>query len=311
MGGIRFHPDSSGYADFNIIAVSGQKMEKIKKKAHAKINLTLKITGRREDGYHELDMIFLELELSDDIEIKKTPEGIRLTCSDVSLPTDEGNLAYRAARLMMQEYGIGNGVDITIEKRIPAQAGLGGGSSNAACVLKCMNELFELNRSDEELEKLAVRLGADVPFFIKGGLARAKGIGEELEDLGVFPKWPILIVKPDISVSTPWAYRAFDEMKKTDAHVDPEAALMALRSGSIGKLAEVLGNDLEAPVIREFPVIGEIKKKMTDHGAAAAMMTGSGSAVFGLFDSMEKAAACAAAMEEVSFITKGVDRVQV
>lgn len=286
-------------------------MEKIKKKAHAKINLALKITGRREDGYHELDMIFLELELSDDIEIKKIPEGIRLTCSDASLPTDERNLAYRAARLMMQEYDIGSGVDITIEKRIPAQAGLGGGSSNAACVLKCMNELFELNRSDEELEKLAVRLGADVPFFIKGGLARAKGIGEELEDLGAFPKWPILIVKPEISVSTPWAYRAFDEMKKTDAPVDPEAALTVLRSGSIGKLAEILGNDLEAPVIREFPVIGEIKKKMTDHGAAAAMMTGSGSAVFGLFDSMEKAAACAAAMEEVSFITQGVDRVQV
>ncbi len=311
MGGIRFHPGSTGYADFNIIAESGQKMEKIKKKSHAKINLTLKIAGRREDGYHELDMIFLELELADEIGIRKIPEGIRLSCSDVSLPTDEGNLAYRAARLMIQEYNIGSGVDITIEKKIPAQAGLGGGSSNAACVLNCLNELFELDRSDEELERIAVRLGADVPFFIKGGLARARGIGEELEDLGAFPEWPILIVKPDVSVSTPWAYRAFDEMKKTDRPIDPEKAVKALQAGNLSEFAGTIGNDLEAPVIREFPVIGEIKKKMTEHGAAAALMTGRGSAVFGLFESKEKAAACAAAMKEVSFITKGVDRVQV
>jgi len=288
-------------------------MEYISKKAYAKINIALKITGRREDGYHELDMIFLELNLGDGIEVRKIPEGIVLSCSDKTLPLDEHNLAYKAARLMMDKYDIPGGVDITLTKRIPSQAGLGGGSSDAACVVRCMNELFGLAVSDEELEKTAAVLGADVPFFIRGGLARAKGTGDELEDLGSFPKCAILIAKPDASVSTPWAYRAYDEMTGEHAKIDIDAAIEAIRAGRIRDLAEYIGNDLEAPVIKEVPGIAAIKKQMYDHGAAAALMTGSGSAVFGLFESKEKAAACAAAFgtEILSFITQGVDRIQV
>lgn len=286
-------------------------MEAVKKKACAKINLALKITGRRPNGYHELDMIFLELDLYDEIEVKKIPSGIALSCSDQRIPADESNLAYKAARLMQEEYKISGGVDITIEKRIPSQAGLGGGSSDAACVMNCMNDLFGLGISKEELEKTAVRLGADVPFFIRGGLARARGIGDELEALGSFPDCAILIVKPEVSVSTPWAYRAFDEMGETCESIDIDSAVEAIRAGSIPGLCRCIGNDLEAPVIRELPVIEEIKKTMVGHGAAAAMMTGSGSAVFGLFETREKAADCAAAMDYLSFITQGVDRIQV
>ena len=278
----------------------------MKKTAHAKLNITLEIKGPRPDGYHELDMIFLEIGIGDEITAKKAEAGIWLTCSDQTLPTDERNLAYRAAKLMMDRYGIKEGVRLQIEKNIPAQAGLGGGSSDAACVLNIMNELFDLRVQKKELEKLAEELGSDVPFFVRGGCQRAKGRGEILSDIGTFPHCSIVVVKPDVSVSTPWAYKAFDAEKANAAKTEdsgPRAgasdlAGQAIRNGDLLWLGRVMTNDLESPVILEYPVIGKIKELLTDSCAAASMMTGSGSAVFGLFETEEKAAGAMAAVKD-------------
>lgn len=271
----------------------------MEKYAHAKLNITLEIRGLRPDGYHELDMIFLELKEGDRIIGEKTKEGITLSCSDPSLPCDERNLAYRAAALMRERFGIKEGIRLHIEKRIPSQAGLGGGSSDAACVMNLMNELFCLDADPKELEEMAGALGSDVPFFIRGGCQRAKGRGEILTAIGAFPPCTVLVVKPDVSVSTPWAYRAYDQME------DPaeagsgctEAAEKAIRSGDFPALCAAMHNDLEAPVIKEYPEIGRMKEELFRLGADRAMMTGSGSAVFGLFSSAEKAASALAALE--------------
>ncbi len=262
----------------------------MKKTANAKINIALQIRGLRPDGYHELDMIFLELPFGDEIEIEKTKGGITLSCSDPAIPTDERNLAYKAAQMMMDVCPISEGVSIRIDKKIPAQAGLGGGSSDAACVLNAMNELFELDADAGTLEGMAEKLGADVPFFIKGGCARAAGKGEILTDLGAFPKCAVLVVKPEVSVSTPWAYKAFDERADEPAKMDIEKAVWAIQNADLDELCENIGNDLEAPVIRKYPLIGEIKKEMLSLGAKGALMTGSGSAVFGIFADADQAA---------------------
>lgn len=261
----------------------------MKKTAHAKINIALKILGTRADGYHDLDMIFLELPFGDEIRLEKSTQGIELTCSDPSLPCDERNLAFRAAKLMQETYGLTEGVSIHIEKIIPSQAGLGGGSSDAACVLTAMNELYSVGAEDQELERLGEKLGADVPFLVRGGCARARGKGEILTDLGTFPACSILVVKPDVSVSTPWAYRAYDERKKETVSMNIDEAVRAIQKGDLRALFANTGNDLEAPVIEAYPVIGELKKQLLSLGALGAMMTGSGSALFGIFPDENKA----------------------
>lgn len=282
--------------------------------AHAKLNITLEIKGSRPDGYHELDMIFLEIEEGDLIILEKDTDGITLTCSDPSLPTGEKNLAYKAAKAFFAGFGIEEGVRIHIEKKIPAQAGLGGGSSDAACVINGLNELFEANASVKELEELAAQLGSDVPFFIKGGCQRAKGRGEILSDIGCFPPCFILVAKPDVSVSTPRAYQAYDETIRgaDDPDADPsradaqniktgsfcltDAAQRAIGSGDLGSLCAAMTNDLEEPVIRKYPKIRRLRDLIRSLGAEGAMMTGSGSAVFGLFSDKETAARALAAI---------------
>ena len=193
-------------------------------RAYAKINLGLDITGKRENGYHELRMIMQQIDLYDVITIEAEPEvsgnddigTITLTCSDPSLPTDEGNIAYRAVRLLFEEFRITDSIDINIEKNIPVAAGLAGGSADAAAVLVGINEYFGLGLSDEELMERGVRLGADIPFCIMGGLAYAGCIGDELVPLGAIEGLTVLLAAPDTAVSTKWAYDRYDELKEEE-----------------------------------------------------------------------------------------------
>ncbi len=284
----------------------------MERKAFAKLNIALKITGTRPDGYHDLDMVFLEVGLADEVSFRKRAEGIRLSCSDPELPVDERNLAYRAAKRMAEAFGIKEGVEIHIDKKIPAQAGLGGGSSDAACVMTAMRDLFVPETEDAVLEKLAEPLGADVPFFIRGGCQRAKGKGEILSDAGRFVPCSILIVKPEASVSTPWAYHAYDGQGRSGAPVDVDSVEKAIRTGDLSMLCEVMGNDLEEPVMQSFPAIRRLREEILSNGADGARMTGSGSAVFGLFSDEKKAAAAADALSSVPeyqcFLTHSAER---
>ena len=254
----------------------------IRTEAHAKINLSLDVVGRRDDGYHELDMVLLEVSLYEPVELSILPEpGIRLVCSDASLE-NEKNLAWRAAALMLERYRETRGVSITIEKKIPMQAGLGGGSSDAAAVLRGMNELFGFGASSDELRTAGLKLGADVPFFIEGGCMRAKGVGEKLTPVPCMPDLHILIVKPAESISTAYAYGNLKYGEEA-FHPDIDGLLAAFSETDVPKAARCLGNSLENAVTDEYPVILSLKKSLAEAGALGALMTGSGSAVFGLF----------------------------
>lgn len=270
-------------------------------KANAKLNIALQITGVREDGYHLLDMVFKELDFGDEVSVEKISKGIELTCSDKSLPTDEKNIAYKAAKRMIEKYEICEGIKIDIIKRTPHGAGLGGGSSDAAAVIKGINEHFDLKLSYEEMIEIGVKLGADVPFFLKGGIQRAKGIGEELEMIDVTDNYYYAVVKPEESVSTVWAYKEFDvmtsngETKNSSKRI--EDVIKALKDHDEKQIEACIFNDLEAPVIKALPVISDIKNAMKEKGAFAAMMTGSGSAVFGMFKDKDAAEKC---VEEIN-----------
>ncbi|MCR5748221.1 MAG: 4-(cytidine 5'-diphospho)-2-C-methyl-D-erythritol kinase [Lachnospiraceae bacterium] len=268
-------------------------------KAYAKINLGLDITGKRDDGYHDLRMIMQQIDLYDVVSIEAEPEiagneelgKINLTCSDGSLPLGEENLAYKAAKLLFEEFKITDSIDIHIDKKIPVAAGLAGGSADAAAVLKGINEYFGLGLSDEELMERGVKLGADIPFCIMGGLAYAGGIGEELMPLGFIEGLTVLLAVPDISVSTKWAYETYDEIDAGSIiHPDIDNLRAAIEMEDYGCVPEFLGNVLEYVAIPQHPEIAKIKDIMMSNGAAGALMSGSGPSVYGLFVDMEKAA---------------------
>lgn len=259
-------------------------MRHIELKALAKINLGLDVLGRRENGYHDVRMIMQSVYLYDDVKIeRKTTPGIELSSNLYFLPSDEGNIAYKAAQILIEEFGIEEGVRITLNKHIPVAAGLAGGSSNAAAVLFGMNRLFGLGLSQKALMERGVKLGADVPYCIMRGTVLAEGIGEELKILPSMPKCTVLIAKPPISVSTKAVYEKLDSSEITD-HPDIDGLMEALEQGSLRGVASRMGNVLEDVTIRMHPVIEEIKKTMKDCGALNAMMSGSGPTVFGLFE---------------------------
>ena len=257
--------------------------------ANAKINLGLDILGVREDGYHEVKMVMQSLMLHDDIGVgKNEEEKILIKCDSDAIPCDERNLCFQAARLMQKEYGIPQGITITINKRIPVAAGLAGGSADAAASLIGINEMFSLGLSEEELRKQAVLLGADVPYCIMKKTALSEGIGERLTELSALPECRILLFTPDIPVSTASVYKKFDQTgEKT--HPDIGGMIQALSEGDLKGVAALLGNVLEAVTEREHPVISAVKEKMKEFGALNAIMSGSGPTVFGIFDDPEKA----------------------
>lgn len=253
--------------------------------AYAKINLALAITGRRADGYHELQSVMQSISLYDVIRVRRRGDGITCRCGELSGPF---NLAYRAAEKFVLRLGKTAGIEIEIEKKIPLEAGLAGGSSNAAAVLRVLNELYGSPLSGEELRELAGSIGADVPFCLNGGTMWATGRGEILAELPPAPRLELVVAKPLAGVNTQEAYRRFDEEGQTGS-LNQDAWIQALTAGRPEQVAALLSNDLEEVSIRMVPEIGHIKRIMLKSGCYGALMSGSGSAVFGLAYGQEQA----------------------
>ena len=270
-------------------------MDKTELKALGKINLGLDVLGKRPDGYHDVRMVMQTIYLYDQITITKRKEsGIGLSTNLFYLPVNENNLAYRAAKLLMDEFEIRSGVDIFLEKHIPVAAGMAGGSSNAAAVLYGINRMFDLGLSMEELMKRGVSLGADVPYCIMRGTVLAEGIGEILTPLPPMPRCQIVVAKPPVSVSTKMVYEKIDSRRIVE-HPDIDGIIEGLKEGDVTKIASRMGNVLEQVTVEEYPVIDKIKKLMNEGGAKGAMMSGSGPTVFGIFT--EKSLAKKAALK--------------
>lgn len=273
-------------------------MDKMELKALGKINLGLDVLGRRENGYHDVRMVMQTLYLYDQITIEKTEKpGIELSTNLFYLPVNENNLAYRAADLLMQEFGVEEGVKITLEKHIPVAAGMAGGSSNAAAVLYGINRMFSLGLSQEELMERGVKLGADVPYCIMRGTVLAEGIGEILTPLPAMPRCTVLVAKPPISVSTKLVYEKLDA-HEIENHPDIDGVLEGLERQDLKKIASSMGNVLERVTVEEYPVIEEIKEMMKENGALNAMMSGSGPTVFGLYSDKRMAKKAAQKIKE-------------
>lgn len=253
-------------------------------RAMAKINLGLDITGKREDGYHEVRMIMQTIRMYDMLEIrKKSSPGISLSVNLPYIPCDERNLVYRAARLLMEEFGVKEGVSIKLLKFIPVAAGMAGGSSDAAAAFVGVNRLFHLGLSQEELMKRAVQVGADVPYCIMRGTALAEGIGEKLTRLPALPDCFILIGKPGVNVSTKAAYESLD-LASIRKRPDIDGMIGDIEKGSLHSMTDKMANVFEPGITEKYPVIREIRELMEENGALKAMMSGSGPTVFGIFD---------------------------
>lgn len=261
----------------------------MKLRAFAKINLGLDVIRRREDGYHDVRMIMQTIQMYDQLEMeKKGSKGIALTTNLSYIPVNENNLVYKAAKLLMDQYQIQEGVSIHLNKFIPVAAGMAGGSSDAAAALVGMNKLFRLGMSKEELMKVGVKIGADVPYCIMRGTALSEGIGEKLTALPSLPACYILIGKPGVSVSTKFVYTNLKLDEKTK-HPDIDGMLDALQRQDLYGITDRMENVLESVTVPAYPVIQEIKDHMKAHGALNALMSGSGPTVFGIFDDKKKA----------------------
>lgn len=257
-----------------------------------KINLLLNILGPRPDGFHELETVLLPVPVWDRLSFERLAAGVRFTCDDPTLPADGTNLVECAARAFFERAGVVGGVRIHLEKRVPVQAGLGGGSANAAYTLRGLNRLFDAPLGAEPLRELAARLGADVAFFLHDGPALATGRGEVLTPLAPFPVlaslW-VLLIHPGFGIPTPWAYRALGRFPDARQGVPGRAAglVEALRRGDLTEAAHRMTNALEAPAFFKYPWLALARDFLAGHGAVAARMTGSGSALFALVPSRE------------------------
>jgi len=268
----------------------------MKVKAFAKINLCLDVLRRKENGYHEVEMVMTNVDIFDVLEIKELEEKkILLKSYNTDLAMDETNLIYKAIALLQKETGKTFGVEVLLEKNIPMEAGMAGGSADAAATLKAVNELFKLGVSDERLLELGASLGADIPFCIMGGTVLASGIGEKLRRLSPLPKMKLLIVKPKAGLSTKKVYESLDIDGLNKAgfiHKDVGEMVSVIESDEadktkIEKIAGRLNNILEVPSIRLLPLIEDIKQKMLDNNCLGALMSGSGTAIFGIYENDE------------------------
>ena len=258
-------------------------------KSYAKINLALDVIKKREDNYHELSMIMQSIGLYDTLTINKTDKaGINLSSDKPYLPTDSKNVAYKATELFFQRAEIKCGIDIFIEKNIPVGAGLGGGSSNAAAVLLALNDIFGQPIKHEELIELGKTAGADVPFCMLGGCAHAGGIGEKLTSINSALNVTYVLVKPKLSISTSEVYQGLD-ISQIDSRPDIDEVISGITAGDIRKISANTANVLESVVLKRHPGIEKLKIKMKNFGAKIALMSGSGSTVFGMFTDKHKA----------------------
>lgn len=258
----------------------------MKVRAYAKINLALDVVRRREDGYHDLEMIMAPIELHDLIYIEEIEEGIIITSNNYKMPTDERNIMYKVAAIIIERYQINKGVKIHIYKHIPTQAGLAGGSADGAAVLKAMNKMFKLNLSLETLASIGKEVGADIPFCVYEKLAVVRGIGEKLEFIDSDFDCYLLLVKPKKGVSTAKSFKALDISNAN--HPDIMSMKDGIENNDYDKVIQCLGNSLEAPSIDIVPEIEEIKTDMKNWGFDGALMSGSGSCVFGMTKDKEK-----------------------
>lgn len=258
-------------------------MNQISEKAYAKINLGLDVIRQRPDGYHEVKMIMQTVGIFDVLTITKTEEkGICLLVGQAPLPCDKDNLIYKAADMVINHFDIREGVKITLEKNIPIAAGMAGGSSDAAAVFRGMNRLFDLGMNLSDMQKLGVKIGADVPYCIMGGTALSQGIGEILSALPAPPKAYLLIAKPDINVSTKFVYENL-HANFLSYHPDIDGMTEALKEGNLRGITDRMGNVLETVTEKQYPIIGEIKELMKAEGADNSLMSGSGPTVFGIY----------------------------
>ena len=267
-------------------------------RAYAKINLGLDVLRKREDGYHEVRMIMQTIQMYDLLEIKKSRgAGTALVTNAPYVPTDERNLACRAARLLMDEFHLSEGISIRLDKFIPVAAGMAGGSSDAAAVLVGVNRMFGLGLSMEELMERGVKIGADVPYCVLRGTALAEGIGEKLTPLPPLPRCHILIGKPGINVSTKLAYESL-KLDSIEVRPDIDGMQRDLAAGDLASMVTKMANVFEPGIEQKYPVIGEIRRLMEANGAMKAMMSGSGPTVFGIFDDAAKADRAAGILRE-------------
>lgn len=263
-------------------------MDSITLKAYAKINLGLDVLRRLENGYHEVKMVMQNVGIYDELTLMKTPLDITVETDHAELPADENNLVYKAAKLMFEEFRLPGGLHIQLEKNIPIAAGMAGGSTDAAAVMKGIRELYGLDVSTKRLMELSVSIGADVPYCILGGTALSQGIGEILTPLSPMPQCHILVAKPDINVSTKFVYEHLDA-QGVDKHPDIDAMVAAIQAGNLPGILPHMENVLETVTIPAHPIIKEIKQLMITYGAHASLMSGSGPTVFGIFTEYEKA----------------------
>ena len=259
-------------------------MEHIREKAYAKLNISLDVTERRADGFHDMCMVMQTVSICDELELRPTDTGRVQVKSNFSfIPGDERNLAAKAALCFLEAVGKqGQGLLITLKKVIPVGAGMAGGSADAAAVLRALNRLYGAPLTPDELETLAARVGSDVPFCVRGGTALATGRGEKLEALPALPACKFVVCKPDFSISTPELFRKLDQTGLR-CHPDTAGILAALRDGELEPIARRMYNVFEEVDDRRLRIVREIKSVLLDAGALGAIMTGTGSAVFGVF----------------------------
>jgi 4-diphosphocytidyl-2-C-methyl-D-erythritol kinase len=260
-------------------------------KSPAKINLYLEVLWKRPDGYHEIRAVLQEIALYDLVYLSSIEAGITLQCSDQRLPTDERNLAFKVVKLVMEKTGFSGGVRIYLDKKIPIGGGLGGGSSNAATVIKGLNQLWNLGLTPEDMQTLGAEVGSDVPFFIYGGIALATGRGEKIYRLPPLPETWLVLINPNVEISTAWAYK---NLNLALTNSPPNSNIIKILEGKennpfLEGFGDKLVNSFENLVIRTHPIIGEMKERLLQVGARVAAMSGSGSTVFGIFNSKEEA----------------------
>ena len=256
--------------------------------AHAKINWTLFVLGRRTDGFHEIRTLFQTITLHDRLTFTESDdERLTLACDDPSIPVDEKNLVLRAALALREKYGVSKGARIHLEKRIPAEAGLGGGSSDAAVALLGLTHLWQIKTGREELTEIGARLGADVPFFFSGGTALGRGLGTEITPLEDVSAEHLLIIKPRAKVSTPEAYKALQRPALTKHRSDIILSISRAEARISDSLHAALHNDFEPVIFELYPEIARARTKLLEQGARGALLAGSGASVFGIFDSVE------------------------
>ena len=282
---------------------NGENMQNsITGKAYGKINLSLDVTGRRADGYHLVRMIMQTVDIFDTVTITKAAgTDISMTTDSGVLPSGPSNLVWRAADVMRREFGITDGLQIHLDKRIPIAAGMAGGSADAAAVFRLLNQMYELGVSDEELRRLALPLGADIPYCVTAGTCLCEGIGEVLTPLSSPPESTLLVCKPALDVSTAWVYTEYDRIPEGEIHhPDVDGMVKAIDGGDLHGMCSRFGNVLEQKTGAEYPIIGRLERFFLDHGALGSIMTGSGPTVFAVYAERDKAREAFTELEEHS-----------